>query len=68
QLELQRTADAAELRRLREQAVAEDQNEREALESFQRQMSGGLRAGAEDLVGPPRWADRKPTRRSAWIW
>lgn len=69
QLELQRTADAAEVRRLQEQAVAEDQNEREALESFQRQMSGGLRAGAEDLVGAPRWIDlSKPERRPAWTW
>ncbi|HHH28813.1 MAG TPA: hypothetical protein ENK57_10785 [Polyangiaceae bacterium] len=66
QLELQRTTDAAELRRLEEQAVAEDQSDREALEAFQVQMAEGLRAGAGLLVetGP----QRKPRQRRWGRW
>ncbi len=66
QLELQRTADAAELRRLEEQAVAEDQNDRETLEAFQVQMAEGLREGASLLVGSGPQKEERERRWGRW--
>ena len=67
QLSLQQTADTAEMRRLHEQRVAEDQANREDLEALQVHVGRALSDGAGSLISLP-GEEATGGRGTEWTW